>query len=258
MAVQLCSLPWLGFVPDDIWSVPQAALFRLADQLAVFPGVLDYYGRRAQTRSDHLAVVAKYLGWKGAPSGGTAMKELEQFLLDRAMEHDSPSLLFTLATEYLIGAKVIRPGVVTLMEMVGTARNAAGALTSEQVDHLLTTQMRSDLDRLLQHDVGLGVTRLAWLGQGATEPSASAMKLSIEKLEFLRGMDAHLLGLSMLPTERRRFLATLGRRSTVQGLQRREERRFPILLALVAQSAVDQLDEVIYQTVPRGGRPAGL
>ena len=49
----------------------------------------------------------------------------------------------------------------------------------------------------------------------------------------------------MLPRERRRFLATLGRRSTVQGLERRGERRYPILLALVAQSAVDQLDEVI-------------
>ncbi|MFF4414492.1 hypothetical protein ACFYY8_18350 [Streptosporangium sp. NPDC001559] len=37
----------------------------------------------------------------------------------------------------------------------------------------------------------------------------------------------------------------MARRSTVQGLKRREERRYLILLALVAQSAVDQLDEVI-------------
>jgi hypothetical protein len=49
----------------------------------------------------------------------------------------------------------------------------------------------------------------------------------------------------MLQNERRRFLATVGRRSAVQGLERREVRRYPILLALVAQSAVDQLDEVI-------------
>ena len=49
----------------------------------------------------------------------------------------------------------------------------------------------------------------------------------------------------MLPNERRRFLATVGRRSTVQALERRGERRYPILLALVAQSAVDQLDEVV-------------
>ena len=50
----------------------------------------------------------------------------------------------------------------------------------------------------------------------------------------------------MLPTERLRFLAAVGRRSTSQALQRRDgDRRYPILLALVAQSAVDQLDEVV-------------
>lgn len=79
----------------------------------------------------------------------------------------------------------------------------------------------------------------------AVEATASAVKTSIEKLAWLRNMDAHLLDLSVLPNERRRFLATVGRRSTVQALERREERRYPILLALVAQSAVDQLDEVV-------------
>ena len=71
------------------------------------------------------------------------------------------------------------------------------------------------------------------------------MPTSVGKLAYLRNLDAHTLDLSMLPAERRRFLATVGRRSAVQALMRREERRYPILLALVAQSAVDQLDEVI-------------
>ena len=40
------------------------------------------------------------------------------------------------------------------------------------------------------------------------------------------------------------WASTLGRRSTAQALSRREEqRRYPILLTLVAQSAVDVLDE---------------
>ena len=34
--------------------MPPAAVLRLANQLAVFPGALEQYGRRAQTRSDHL------------------------------------------------------------------------------------------------------------------------------------------------------------------------------------------------------------
>ena len=50
----------------------------------------------------------------------------------------------------------------------------------------------------------------------------------------------------MLPAERRRFLAGVGRRLTGQALSRREpERRYPILLTLLAQSAVDVLDEVL-------------
>jgi hypothetical protein len=198
-----------------------------------------------QTRSDHLKLVLKYLAWKPVPTGGESLKELEQFLLDRAMEHDTPSLLFHQAAEFLVSAHVVRPGVVTLMEMVATARTGADALTSEKVDHLLTGQMRGDLDGLLVPDGELGMTRLAWLTTPAVEATAAAVKAAIDKLLFLRGVDAHHLDLSMLPRERRRFLATLGRRSTVQGLERRGERRYPILLALVAQSAVDQLDEVI-------------
>ena len=245
LAVQLCTLPWLGFVPDEVSSAPPVAVARLAERLSLDPGVLEGYGRRAHTRSDHLLWVAGYLGWKSAPAGGGEMKELEQFLLDRAMEHDSPTLLFNLAAEFLMSAKTIRPGVSVLERMITSARAGATALTSDLVGHLLTGQRCSDLDRLLASDAGLGMTRLAWLSKPAVEATASAVLTSVGKLAFLRSMDAHTLDLSVLPAERRRFLATVGRRSTVQALMRREERRFPILLALVAQSAVDQLDEVI-------------
>jgi hypothetical protein len=125
-----------------------------------------------------------------ASPGSAAFKELEQFLLDRAMEHDSPTLSFHLAREYLIAAKAIRPGVVTLMEMVGTARNAATDLTHETVADLLTEQVRSDLDRMLVVDVGRGMTPLAWLTSPAVDATAKSVKATIEKLEWLRGMDA--------------------------------------------------------------------
>jgi hypothetical protein len=190
--------------------------------------------------------VAGYLEWKSVPAGSAAMKDLEQFLLDRAMEHNSPGLLFTVAAEYLISAKTIRPGVVILAKMVASARAGARALTWELVEHLLTGQVSEDLDGLLRVDAGLGMTRLAWLTTPAVDATAAAVKTSIEKLVYLRGMDAHRLDLSMLPAERRRFLATVGRRSTNQALERRDpDRRYPILLALVAQSAADQLDEVV-------------
>ena len=173
------------------------------------------------------------------------MKELEQFLLDRAMEHDSPTLLFSLAREYLVSAKVIRPGAIVLAKMVGTARKGAGDLTAQMVGHLLTGEVRADLDRMLLVDAGLGMTRLEWLNSPARDASASSVKTAIDKLAWFRSIDAPQMDVSGLPNERRRFLAQVARRSTNQGLERRQERKYSILLAFVAQAAVDQLDEVV-------------
>ncbi|MEV5893819.1 DUF4158 domain-containing protein [Nonomuraea fuscirosea] len=191
MLVQLCTLPWLGFVPDDVAAAPAAVVARVAERLGVAPAALRLYGKRDQTRSDHLGLVANYLEWQTAPAGSRAMKELEQFLLDRAMEHDSPTLLFNLAREYLMAAKVIRPGVLILAKMVGTARKAASDLTSQLVGHLLTAEVRADLERMLVVDAGLGMTRLEWLVSPARDASATSVKTAIDKLSWLRAIDAH-------------------------------------------------------------------
>jgi hypothetical protein len=43
------------------------AVARLAQRLRLDPAVLEGYEQRAHTRSDHLRLVADYLGWKIAP-----------------------------------------------------------------------------------------------------------------------------------------------------------------------------------------------
>jgi hypothetical protein len=113
---------------------------RFRGWLGVDPVALSLYGQRAQTRTDHLGI-AEYLGWKTAPAGSEEMTELEQFPLDRAMEHDSPTLLFNLAREYLVSAKVIRPGAIVLAKMIGTARKGAGDLRAQLVGHLVTGEV---------------------------------------------------------------------------------------------------------------------
>ncbi len=244
LAVTLCTLPWLGFVPDEVAAAPRAAVVRLAEQLQVDPDALRSYGRRAKTRTEHLRLVARYLGWR-APTT-LELKELDEFLLARALEHDSPLLLFRLACEYLISARVIRPGPVTVVERVAHAREQARRETFDRLADEFTDQRRADLDNLLVNEPAIGTTRLRWLATGPVEASPAAVKAEVAKLAFLRGLDAHTLDLSVLPAERRRFLATVGRRLTAQALQRREpQRRYPILLTLLAQSATDVLDEVV-------------
>jgi hypothetical protein len=125
IAIALCTLPWLGFVPDRVVTAPPVAVARLADQLRVDGTEIGSYGRRAQTRTDHLRLVAQYLGWRAA--GVLEVKELDEFLLARAMEHDSPTLLFRLGGEYLISARVIRPGPVSMVERIAPRPRAGPA-----------------------------------------------------------------------------------------------------------------------------------
>lgn len=65
----------------------------------------------------------RYLGWR--PVGAPEWKELDEFLFTRAMEHDSPKLMFGLAGEFLLYERVARPGVVHLLEHVAAARARA-------------------------------------------------------------------------------------------------------------------------------------
>lgn len=90
--MQLCSVPWLGFVPDEVGAVPEEAVAHLANRLGIPMGELAGYGEWAQTRTDHLREIVRYLGW--CPAGMSEWKELDEFLFVRATEHDSAKLLF--------------------------------------------------------------------------------------------------------------------------------------------------------------------
>ena len=68
---------------------------------------------------------------------------------------------------------------------------------------MLTGFLRAELDGMLVPDPLLGRTRLAWLGTGPTSSTPGAVKGELEKLAYLRRMDAHTLDLSVLPAERR-------------------------------------------------------
>ena len=213
-AVQLCTLPWLGFVPDEVRSAPVEAVTRLAERLDIRARLLAEYGVREQTRTDHLREIAGYLGWRSADE--TEWKQLQEFLFSRAMEHDPPRLLFRLVCEYLMSSRVIRPGVVTMLKRVATAREIARRDLAAGGAPGRGRPAAGGAGSLLVVDPLVGFTRCAWLGRGATQPVACRGHGRVGEAGILAATGRAQAGLSMLPAERRRFLAALGRRSTAQ------------------------------------------
>jgi hypothetical protein len=162
------------------------------------------------------------------------------------MEHDAPGVLLQLACDWLRAERIVRPPVDALTRRIATARDAARSETYHRLGPLLAPPRPRQLDGLLDVDPDLGITRLAWLRRGATAATPEVLKAELDKLEFLRQHGADQLDLSRVPAGRRRMLAEIGRRSTNQALQRADvNRRHPVLLATLAETYVEVLDELV-------------
>jgi hypothetical protein len=123
VAVALGALRFMGFVPDDLASIPEHALLWVCDQLEAEPTELLAYGARAQTRSDDLGAIRAHLAFRIAHTQDLDL--LAGWLGARALEHDAPSALFSRAAEHLLARRIVRPSVDQLARMIATAREAA-------------------------------------------------------------------------------------------------------------------------------------
>ncbi len=183
-----------------------ALVQKLAGQLGTDAAVLaEYGGWDERTRTDHLREVLSRLGWRTVETGD--VKAPEDFLAERAMEHDSPSLLLRLGCDHLRASRVVRPGVERFQRWVASARERAWVTTALRIAPLLSAERGDQLDGLLATEPDVGTCRLTWLRRGATSASAEAIKAELDKLAYLRSLRADGLDLTALPTARQRFLA---------------------------------------------------
>jgi TnpA family transposase len=240
-ALQLCTLRYLGFIPANLLEPPLAVLRLLAHQLDVPIGVLDAYSHRQQTGSDHLLQVMHYLNYHRATAPDLVV--LEDWLVERALEHDKPSFLLHLAAERLRWEHILRPGLTMLERIVSTARQRAREVTFENMAHLLTSQGKGFLDSILEVDESGYRTTLAWLQRMPNDHTATQIKTTLEKIRFLQGSGIPDWELGQVNPNRLKFLANLGARATNQQLLRSSElRRYPVLVAFLKQMLFDFTD----------------
>ena len=195
-ALQLGSLRYLGFVPDNLQAIPHHVVTFVAKQLAVAPGGLVSYAKWPRTQTDHERHVQVYLRFRRVTP--LDLHGLQTWLLERALEHDKPTLLLQLACEKLHREKIVRPGVTRLERLVATAREQAHDETFRRLAPLLGDQRQAFLDGLLEPDATTGQTPLSWLRQEAVSHAASQILASLRKITFLRNAGVDRWDLSSL------------------------------------------------------------
>jgi hypothetical protein len=216
----------------------------VARQLAVEPGVLAHYTGSTHTRMHHRQTIQVYLGYRRTRHED--MERLAAWLLERALEHETPALLYAMACEQLQREQLVRPRVTRLERLVAETRQSAQAETLRRLGPILTKDCQRLLDTLLEPEPTRGMTPLAWLRRPAISNSPRAILGNLKKLVFLRAAGVEDWALESLNPNRLKFLAHLARKSSAQALQRAPAaRRYPILVAFLAQCLADVTDEVI-------------
>src|SRR5260370_765292 len=163
----------LGFCPDDVTTAAPSAVRFVARQLGVDPGVLDGYGSRAQTRTDHVNQVKAHLGFCSATNAD--LEDARDWLAAGALVQDRPVVLFRLVCERLHELRLVRPGLSVIEQsLVGAAREAARKETAARGAHLATPGRCRSLDGLLQVDPELGAARATWLRRLAAQAAPPA------------------------------------------------------------------------------------
>jgi hypothetical protein len=208
IALQLCSLRWLGFVPDELSAAPPEAIAMVAESLDVAARAIFEYSVRAPTRREHRLAVREHARFVTA--GEDELESLRGWLLERALEHERPSLLFSQACVELHRRRVERPAIDRVMRLVAWARERAHEQTFERLAPQLTDARRSALDALLAASAGER-TRHAWLRSRPSSVSGRALRAELEKRQFLiEQVGADRFDLSGLPPNRRAWLAQTG------------------------------------------------
>lgn len=241
VGLQLCALRWLGFVPSDLTAAPPEAISALAGVLDVPPRAIFDYAVRPQTRREHRPLVREHARFVAA--GEQALAPVRDWLVDQAMEHERPSLLFGELCVELRRRGIDRPAVTELMRIVGWARERAHELTCQRL--VPTDRTRATLDGLLMTRDGR--SKHAWLRQRPTSVSATAMRRELDKRALLiETVGADRFDLSGLAPNRRAWLAQTGRQQTNQALARMTpERRYPVLMAFCVEALERCTDDAL-------------
>ena len=96
IALQLCALRWLGFVPEDLTCRAAGGDRRARPRRSTYRRGRSSTTRSGrQTRREHRPLVREHAGF--APSASGELDALRAWLIEQALEHERPSLLLVRA-----------------------------------------------------------------------------------------------------------------------------------------------------------------
>ena len=244
-ALQLTTARFLGTFLDDPTDVPSTVLHTLGAQLGVTdPSCVATY-RESEQRWRHTAEIRERCGYLPFSTAGV------QFRLGRWLcalcwsGTDRPSALFEHAGGWLIGHKVLLPGVSILERFVSEVRSRMEARLWHRLVRAINTEQRLRLDELLTLVDGSRQSRLDKLRKGPVRASGPALMQALRRIETVSGLGIKLPA-AHVPPSRIAALARFASTVKVSAIARLpDDRRTATLAAFVHSLEASAHDDAL-------------
>lgn len=251
-ALQLATVRFLGTFLEDPMAVPEVVLHTLSTQLGIADATCVLAYSESEQRWRHTTEIRTRYGYREFAGSGN------QFRLGRWLcalcwtGTDRPSVLFEQANSWLIGHKVLLPGVTVLERFVAEVRSRMELRLWRRLTRDVTDVQRQCLDDLLTPVEGSRQSWLDRLRKGPVRVSAPALVQALLRIETIRDLGIKLPN-TKVPPSRIAALARFASTVKVSAVARLPDaRRIATLVAFVHSleasahdDALDVLDQLL-------------
>lgn len=246
VALQLGCVRFLGAFLTDLSVVPINVQWFVARQLNITElTILSTYAQRETTRREHTALIRDQYQYREFTWPWSF--RLNRLLFSRTwISNERPSLLFDLATSWLIQHKILLPGSTTLTRLISEIRERATNRLWLRLSALPSTEQTARLETLLQVPEGSRTSSFDRFRKGPTTISGPAFNEAIDRYLELKAFGMQMLNFTGIPPVRFKSLARHAGMISMHKIARMpENKRTAILVAFTKAYETIALDEAL-------------
>lgn len=243
-AIQLCYMRYPGIILSINEKPFPPLLNFVADQLKMSANVWDEYGKRDQTRREHLIELQTIFGFQTFAM--ESYQSCVNSLADLAWQTDKGIVLASALVQSFRSQRILLPSINVIERICAEAiTNASRRIYFSLTEHLTKGHLHR-LNALLALKEDSKFTALAWLRESPGAAKARHILEHIERLKAIRSLDLPVGLDKMIHQNRLLKLAREGRQMTAHDLSKFEpNRRYATIIALITEAHATIIDEII-------------